>query len=196
MATNGGEFLYNNALRLHKCDVISPWQPIEANLFFLYDNVERLQKCYAIHYHGIYFHMKMLRCHINVTHSSPWQPIEMAYCLYNNSARLHKCHANFSKRISSMTPGYHILQCKIQKNWCTVTVAGTNKRAPRWTFTDPCKPEVRPGAREESVSPAWLAAPAMNACHTTKVYIWRLDTGCGPTLYRKCHSHNTPEKKA
>ena len=26
----------------------------------------------------------------------------------------------------------------------------TNNRAPRWTFTDPCKPEVRPGAREES----------------------------------------------
>ena len=71
---------------------------------------------------------------------------------------------------------------------------GTNNRAPRWTFTDPCKPEVRPGAREESASPAWLAAPAMNARDTTKVYIWRLDTGCGPTLYRKCHSHNTPEK--
>ena len=27
---------------------------------------------------------------------------------------------------------------------------GTNNRAPRWTFTDPCKPEVRPGAREET----------------------------------------------
>ena len=40
---------------------------------------------------------------------------------------------------------------------------GINKRAPWWTFTDPCKPEVRPGAREESASPAWLAAPAMNA---------------------------------
>ena len=37
---------------------------------------------------------------------------------------------------------------------------GTNNRAPRWTFMDPCKPEVRPGAREESASPAWLAAPA------------------------------------
>ena len=72
---------------------------------------------------------------------------------------------------------------------------GTNYRAPRWTFTDPCKPEVRPGAREESASPAWLAAPAMNARDTKKVYIWRLDTGCGPTLYRKCHSHNTPGKR-
>ena len=51
---------------------------------------------------------------------------------------------------------------------------GTNNRARRWTFTDPCKPEVRPGAREESPSTAWLAAPAMNARDTTKVYIWRL----------------------
>ena len=73
-------------------------------------------------------------------------------------------------------------------------VTGTNNRAPQWTFTDPCKPEVRPGAREESASPAWLAAPAMNARDTTKVYIWRLDTGYGPTLYRKCHNHNTPGK--
>ena len=72
---------------------------------------------------------------------------------------------------------------------------GTNNRAPRWTFMDPSKPEVRPGAREESASPAWLAAPAMNARDTTKVYIWRLDTGCGQTLYRKCHSHNTPGKR-
>ena len=45
---------------------------------------------------------------------------------------------------------------------------GTNNRAPRWTFTDPCKPEVRPGAQEESVSPAWLPAPAMKAFDTTK----------------------------
>ena len=71
----------------------------------------------------------------------------------------------------------------------------TNNRAPRWTFTDPCKPEVRPGAREESASPTWLAVPAMNSRDTTKVYVWRLDTGCGPTLYRKCHSNNTPGKR-
>ena len=45
-------------------------------------------------------------------------------------------------------------------------------RAPRLTFTDPCKPEARPEARKESASPAWLAAPAMNARDTTKVYIW------------------------
>ena len=38
---------------------------------------------------------------------------------------------------------------------------GTNDRAPLWTFADPCKPEVKPGAREESASLAWLAAPAM-----------------------------------
>ena len=72
---------------------------------------------------------------------------------------------------------------------------GTNNRAPRWTFTDPCKLEVRPGAREESASPVWLAAAAINARDTTKVFIWGLVTGCGPTLYRKCHSHNTPGKR-
>ena len=73
---------------------------------------------------------------------------------------------------------------------------GTNNRAPRWTFTDPFKPEVRQSVREDSASPAWLvAAPAMNARDTTKVYIWRLDTVCGLTLYRKCHSHNTSGKE-
>ena len=55
--------------------------------------------------------------------------------------------------------------------------------------------EVRPGAWEELASPAWLAARATNARDTTKVYIWRLDTGCGRTLHRKCHSHNTPGKR-
>ena len=48
----------------------------------------------------------------------------------------------------------------------------TSNRAPRWTFTDPCKPEVRPGAWEESASPGWLAASAINARDKTKVYIW------------------------
>ena len=71
---------------------------------------------------------------------------------------------------------------------------GTNNRAPRWTLTDPCKPELRPGAREESASPACPAAPATNTRDTTNVYIWRLETGCGPTLYRKCSSHNAPGK--
>ena len=72
---------------------------------------------------------------------------------------------------------------------------GTNNRAPPWTFTDPCKPEVRPGAWEQSASPAWVAASAMNARDTMKLYIWRLGTECGPTQYRKCHSHNTPGKR-
>ena len=72
---------------------------------------------------------------------------------------------------------------------------GTNNRAPRWTFTDPWKSEVRPGAREVSASPAWLAAPAGNARDTTKVLIWRINTGSWLTLYRKCHSHNTPGKR-
>ena len=72
---------------------------------------------------------------------------------------------------------------------------GTNNRAPRWTSTDPCKPEVRPGSREESASPAWLATPAWMPATQQRVYIWRLDTGCGQTLYRKSHSHNTPGKR-
>ena len=71
---------------------------------------------------------------------------------------------------------------------------GTNNRAPRWTFTDPRKTEARPGAREKPASPAWRATPAMNARDTMKAHTWRPDTGCGPTLYRKCHSHNTPGK--
>ena len=45
---------------------------------------------------------------------------------------------------------------------------GTNNGAPPWTFTEPWKPEVRPGARKDSASPAWLAAPAMNVRDTTK----------------------------
>ena len=44
------------------------------------------------------------------------------------------------------------------------------------------------------VSVSRLASRTRRACDTTKVYIWRKDTGCGPTLYRKCHSHNTPGK--
>ena len=43
---------------------------------------------------------------------------------------------------------------------------GTNNRAPRGHSRTPA--EVRPGAREESASPAWLAAPAMNVRDTTK----------------------------
>ena len=70
----------------------------------------------------------------------------------------------------------------------------TNIRVPRWTFTEPCKPEVRPGAKEEYASPAWLAAPAMNARDITKVYIWRLDTGCGPIHYVGSFTATTPGK--
>ena len=44
------------------------------------------------------------------------------------------------------------------------------------------------------MSPAWLAAPAMNACDTTKVYIWRFDTGYGPTLLRNVTATTHQEK--
>ena len=62
-------------------------------------------------------------------------------------------------------------ECKMQKNWCTVTVTPTIEHQGRHSWT-PAKPEVRPGAREESASPGWLATPAMNARDTTKVYIY------------------------
>ena len=55
---------------------------------------------------------------------------------------------------------FALFKCKIQE--LMHRHCGTNNIAPRWTFTDPCKPEMRPGAREESASSAWLAAPAMN----------------------------------
>ena len=35
---------------------------------------------------------------------------------------------------------------------------GTNNRAPRWTFMDPCKSEVRAGVREESLYYVCIAA--------------------------------------
>ena len=85
-------------------------------------------------------------------------------------------------------------ECKIQKNWCTVTVAptiehhGGHSRTPanqRW--------DQVPGRSQRLL--LGLAAPAMNARDTTKMYIWNLDTECGPTLYRKCHSHSTPGKR-
>ena len=88
----------------------------------------------------------------------------------------------------------NIDQCEIQKNWCTATVATTIEQYGGHTWT----PAITRGetmCTGESASPAWLAAPAMNVRDTTKVYIWRLDTGCGPMLYRKCHSHNTQGKR-
>ena len=64
---------------------------------------------------------------------------------------------------------------------------GTNNRAPRRTIKDPCKPEVRPGAREESASPAWLAAPAMNARDTTKERWEKWENVIKMGEMRKCH---------
>ena len=53
---------------------------------------------------------------------------------------------------------------------------GTNSRASRKKFTDSCKPEVRPGTREESASPAWLQCsrtPWMPATQRKCIY-WGL----------------------
>ena len=53
---------------------------------------------------------------------------------------------------------------------------GTDNTDSRLTFTDLCKPEVRPGVQEESASPARLAAPAMNARDTKKVLQNQINT--------------------
>ena len=47
------------------------------------------------------------------------------------------------------------------------------------------------------VSVPCLASRTRHECprHKESVYIESY-SGCGPTLYRKCHSHNTPGKKA
>ena len=71
---------------------------------------------------------------------------------------------------------------------------GTNNRAPRWTYTDPCKPEVRPGAREESASPAWLAAPAMNIRDTTKGIYGGLALNVDRHYIGKCKATTHQEK--
>ena len=71
----------------------------------------------------------------------------------------------------------------------------TNNRAPRMGIHggDSCKPEVRPGTREESASPAWLAAPVTRPKMTEKTnrqkipmdnarhQKLRLQHDCGPT---------------
>ena len=69
---------------------------------------------------------------------------------------------------------------------------GTNNGAPRWTLTNPCKPEVWSGG----VSVSCLASRTRHECqrHNESVYK-EANTGCGPTLYKKCHSHNTPGKR-
>ena len=103
--------------------------------------------------------------------------------------------SNPSRGTVLQAPHGKVNKCDKNVKYKRTMLLCTNIRAPRWTLTDPCKPEVRLGAQEESASPDWLAAPAMNARDTTKVYIWRHDTGCGPSLYRKCHSHNTPGKR-
>ena len=71
---------------------------------------------------------------------------------------------------------------------------GTNNRAPRWTFTDPCKPEVRPGAREESASPAWLAAQKVIINHISSLYtLYKQFRDLGSFPYRSPFGKQIPE---
>ena len=64
---------------------------------------------------------------------------------------------------------------------------GTNNRASLQT-----RGEARsPGRAKVSC----LVSRIRHECPWHKGYIWRLATGCGLTLYKKCHSHNTPGKR-
>ena len=45
---------------------------------------------------------------------------------------------------------------------------GTNNRAPRWDIHGPLQTRGETRCPGKSASPAWLAAPAMNARDTTK----------------------------
>ena len=83
---------------------------------------------------------------------------------------------------------------KYKRNWCTVTVAPTiehhdgHSRTPanqRW--------EQVPG-RSQRLLLGYPHPPLMPSTQR-KLYIWRLDTGRWPALYRKCHSNNTPGKR-
>ena len=76
-----------------------------------------------------------------------------------------KCNNSFADSLLYEKHKMISLKCKIQKKKTDALSLWHQNRAPRWTFTDLCKPEVIPGAREESASLACLAAPAMNAHH-------------------------------
>ena len=83
--------------------------------------------------------------------------------------------SNFTCKLWMMREGTllilsHGVKCKIQKNLLMCCHCCNNNRSPRWTLSNPCKPEVRPGAREELASPAWLAVPAMDARDTKGIY--------------------------
>ena len=88
------------------------------------------------------------------------------------------------------------MQSKIQKNWCTVTVAptiehhGGHSRIPANQSWDQV-----PG-RSRRVRLSCLASRTRHEYpRHNKGYIWRFDTGSGPTLYRKCQSHKTSGKQ-
>ena len=84
-------------------------------------------------------------------------------------------------------------KCKIQKNWCTVTVAPTIKHQGGNSRS--------PGNKSWYQVPEWVSVSCLashihhECARHNNGYIWRLDTRSGPTLYRKCHSHNTPGKR-
>ena len=50
--------------------------------------------------------------------------------------------------------------------------------------------------RGETRCPDESASPTWHARNTTKMFIWRLDTGCGPTLYSEASQAQNTRKKA
>ena len=50
---------------------------------------------------------------------------------------------------------------------------GTITRVRWWTFMGPWNLEVRPGAKQDSANPIYLAAPAMNAHDTQNIHAFR-----------------------
>ena len=76
-----------------------------------------------------------------------WTRTEKFYdLLYGNTFTVH---TNNNPLTSVLSLAKSDDACKIQKN----RRCNTNNRAPRRALTDPCKTEVRPGAREEPASP-------------------------------------------
>ena len=92
------------------------------------------------------------------------------------TALLVRDDAMVSYQWEQIAPSY---ECKIQKNWCTVTVAPTIEHHDGHSRPLQSRGETRcPGG----VSVSCLASPpAMNASDTTKVLIWKWN------LYRHCH---------
>ena len=53
------------------------------------------------------------------------------------------------------------------------TVEPIENTMPPWKLMDPWKPEVGPGAREETASPVWLAIQVRHVWDTANMYAYK-----------------------